>query len=194
MAYAGAVILSAAEPFALSLIAVGRAHGISEFFLIQWLAPLASETPELVIACSLSLRAKGDKAMGVLLSSKVNQWTLLVGTLPIAYTASSWAHGRGAWSLPLDGRQVEELFLTAAQALMAVAIVSDLSIRRWEAAILFGLFAVQFPFESSGVRVGLGVTYLAIGVVILLAHRERIPHLIEVLRRKAPAHPATPPS
>src|SRR5207245_1556932 len=115
MAYAGAIILVAAEPFATSLIEVGKRYGISEFLLIQWVAPLASESPELIIACLFAARGRGEVGMGALVSSKVNQWTLLVGTLPIAYTISAFAHGRHGYALPLDNQQVEEFFLTAAQ-------------------------------------------------------------------------------
>ena len=40
--YSATVIFASAEPFAHSLEEIGREFGISEFFLIQWLAPLAS--------------------------------------------------------------------------------------------------------------------------------------------------------
>src|SRR5207245_11798783 len=47
---AGAAIVTAAEPFAESLIATGRQFGIEEFLLVQWLAPLVSESPVFVVA------------------------------------------------------------------------------------------------------------------------------------------------
>lgn len=188
MLYAGIIILCAADPFAESLISVGKTKGIDEFFLIQWVAPLASESPELIIACLFALRAKGELGMGALISSKVNQWTLLVGTLPMAYTISALAHGRSSYALPLDSQQVEEFFLTSAQSLMAVAIIANLDIRRWEAGLLFVLFAVQFPFRSTEVRVVIAVIYLLIAAVILVRDRRRLPHLIRVLRRLEAAH------
>ena len=43
---AGAVILLVAEPFAESIIELGREVGISDFLLVKWIAPLASEAPE----------------------------------------------------------------------------------------------------------------------------------------------------
>lgn len=188
MIYAGLVILAAAEPFAESLIAVGQQRGISEFFLIQWVAPLASESPELIIACLFAFRGKGEAGMGTLISSKVNQWTLLVGTLPVAYMISSMAHGRSGWALPLDNQQVEEFFLTAAQSLMAVSFLANLDMKRWEAGTLFVLFIVQFPFQNTSIRVGMAIAYLLIATAILLRDRSRIPHLIRVLRREATAH------
>ena len=51
--YAAAIILVAAEPFVEGLIETGTDLGIDEFLLIQWLAPLASESPEIIIAVLL---------------------------------------------------------------------------------------------------------------------------------------------
>ncbi|TLG08835.1 hypothetical protein FEK35_16800 [Nocardia cyriacigeorgica] len=44
---AGAILLMA-EPFAESLVDTGAELGISQFLLVQWVAPLASETPEFI--------------------------------------------------------------------------------------------------------------------------------------------------
>src|SRR5690606_34930793 len=45
LVYSAAVIFASAEPFAHALVSIGEDFGISEFLLIQWLAPLASESP-----------------------------------------------------------------------------------------------------------------------------------------------------
>ena len=96
-----------AEPFAESLVHLGEQAGIGTFLLVQWLAPLASEAPELIIAGMFAWRLNTSAGFGTLLSSKVNQWTLLVGSLPLVYAISSnTLHG-----LPLDSLQREELFL-----------------------------------------------------------------------------------
>ena len=86
----------------------GQSLGIDEFLLVQWLAPLASEAPEFLIAALLAARGKAGAAMGLLLAAKLNQWTLLVGSLPLAY---SFGAGQLA-ALPLDSRQVSEVLLT----------------------------------------------------------------------------------
>jgi len=135
---AGVVILSA-EPFAEGLVTTGRRLGIDEFLLVQWLAPLASEAPEFLVAALLAVRGKPGAALAVLLSSKVNQWTLLVGSLPIAYSIGA---GHIA-SLPLDERQVAEVLLTAAQSLFGVAVLASMSLSLWESAVLAGLFVGQ---------------------------------------------------
>src|SRR5690606_29083734 len=77
-------IFCSAEPFAEGLIHTGTQLGIDEFILVQWLAPFASEAPEFLVAGILAYRGRATVAMGALLSSKVNQWTLLIGGLPIA--------------------------------------------------------------------------------------------------------------
>ncbi|MFA5787938.1 MAG: sodium:proton exchanger, partial [Actinomycetota bacterium] len=106
----------------------------------------------------------GEAGLGTLLSSKLNQWTLLVGSLPIAYGIS---HGSFA-PLPLDARQVEEFLLTSAQAVMAVAVLTNLRFMRWEAGALLGLFLLQLPFPQTSVRYGFSVLYifLAIGMFV----------------------------
>src|SRR6185369_15814144 len=48
--FAAGVILLSAEHFAESLVDTGKQFGVDEFLLVQWLAPLASEAPELLIA------------------------------------------------------------------------------------------------------------------------------------------------
>ncbi|OGQ74785.1 MAG: sodium:proton exchanger, partial [Deltaproteobacteria bacterium RIFCSPLOWO2_12_FULL_60_16] len=82
-ALAGYTIFISAEPFAEGLLATGRTFGIEEFLLVQWLAPLASESPEFIVAILFALKANPGASIGTLISSKVNQWTLLIGMLPI---------------------------------------------------------------------------------------------------------------
>src|SRR5438874_5588844 len=109
---AAGVSLASAEPFAQSLVDTGEQFGLDTFLLVKWLAPLASEAPELLVAGLFAWRLNANSGLGALVSSKVNQWTLLVGTLPIVFAVSSGAtHG-----LPLDAMQREELFVTAAQS------------------------------------------------------------------------------
>jgi cation:H+ antiporter len=169
--FAATVILLVAEHFADALVGSGQALGVSEFLLVQWLAPLASEAPELLVAGLYAWRLNTDAGLGTLVSSKVNQWTLLVGTLPIAFAVASGSlHG-----LPIVGQQREELFLTAAQSLFAVAILASLSMSVREAAMLFVLFFVQFVAGAVGpeaihdeVRILTGVVYLVLGVGVLV--------------------------
>ncbi|WP_448639800.1 sodium/calcium exchanger protein [Geodermatophilus sp. URMC 63] len=139
-AVAALVILLSAEHFAESLVETGTTLGFDEFLLVQWVAPLASEAPELIVACLYASRLRASDSLGTLLSSKVNQWTLLVGTVPLVFALSSTSFS----GLPLDAQQRTELLLTAAQSLFAVSLLVGLRLTASGAATLFVLFAVQF--------------------------------------------------
>ena len=179
--FAAGVILLCAEPFAESLVETGAHFGVSEFLLVQWLAPLASEAPELLIAGLYAWRLNTSAGLGTLVSSKVNQWTLLVGTLPIVFAIASGSHH----GLPIVARQREELFLTAAQSVFAVAILANLSISLREAGMLFGLFWAQFvvgavvPQSWHGAElVVVGIVYLVLAAGFFLGHRKAMPRLL----------------
>ena len=168
--FAAGVIFAAAEPFANSLVDTGKSAGIDEFVLVQWVAPIASESPEFILAGLLALRGRHDAGMTILISSKVNQWTLLVGSLPLGYAIS----GSTLHPLGFDSRQSEEVFLTAAQSLFAVAILVSLSMNRWEALLLAALFATQFAFTNTSVRIGYGVVYCALSLAVLITDIPRL--------------------
>jgi len=161
--FAALAVFAAAQPFADGLVQGGRSLGLDEFLLVQWLAPLASEAPEFLVAAILALRGNGDAALGALLSSKVNQWTMLVGSLPLAQLA-----GGGSGALPLDHRQFGELLLTAAQALLGFAVLCDLRLRAWEALLLLSLFVSQLCFTGTTVRLYFSAAYLAAAALILV--------------------------
>jgi cation:H+ antiporter len=172
--FAATVILLVAEHFAEALVATGLTLGVSEFLLVQWLAPLASEAPELLVAGLYAWRLNTNAGLGTLVSSKVNQWTLLVGTLPIFFAFASG----GLQGLPVDVHQREELLLTAAQSVFAVATLLSLSISLWEALALFGLFWAQFilgaivpPELAEMERVGVSVVYLLLALWITVRSR-----------------------
>ncbi len=189
LVYAAVVIIAAAEPFAHDgLVETGQKLNISEFFLIQWVAPLASESPEVLVAALLAWRGQAAAGMGALISSKVNQWTLLIGTLPIAFML-----GSGDWGilegLSLDGRQQNEIFLTAAQSAFAIAVFVNLRMSKGEAWTLFLLFATQLILNeevigdgAQTVRFWYGVAYLALCVALLIRSRLAIPGLVRDAR------------
>jgi cation:H+ antiporter len=172
---AAGVILLCAEPFAESIIELGEAIGVSEFLLVKWIAPTASEAPELLVAILFAWRLASRTGLGALISSKVNQWTLLVGTLPIVFSIfAGMLHG-----LPLDTVQRVELFVTAAQSVFAVAIVASRSVSRTEAWVMLGLFVAQIAESglaelghiseevSAYARIGAGVVFLLAAAWVL---------------------------
>jgi cation:H+ antiporter len=126
-------------------------------------------------------RLQTDAALGALVSSKVNQWTLLVGSLPLVFAiASKSLHG-----LPIAGSQRLELLLTAAQSLFAVALIANLRMSVREAWWIFGLFFVQFIASvvagehlHEEFLVATSAIYLVVGCWLLVQHRMAVAALV----------------
>lgn len=200
-AFAGVAIGAAAEPFAAGLVHTGQRLGIDEFLLVQWLAPLASEAPEFLIAALLALRGKAGAALGLLLSAKLNQWTLLVGSLPLAFSVGA---GHLA-ALPLDSRQSAEVLLTAAQSMFGIAVLASMSLSLFEAALMAGLFIAQFVIggllrtslhNAAGGEVELvvfSIVYVLISLVFLYQARRVLRLLLSSGRAKEKAQHAPIP-
>ncbi len=161
--WAAGMIFLAAEPFAEALVHTGLEMGVDEFLLVQWVAPLASESPEFAVAWLLVLRGQMSKGLILLVSSKVNQWTLLVGTLPLVTTISAGT----PMSLELDPRQQAEVLLTAAQTFFGIAVIADMLLRRSHALMLAVLFLGQMVVAEA--RTGFTVVYVmaAVGLVLI---------------------------
>jgi cation:H+ antiporter len=179
---AAAAILLVAKPFATSLVATGVAIGIDEFLLVQWLAPLASEAPEFVVVALFAWRGASTAALGTLVSSKVNQWTLLVAMLPLVY---SFGTGQPD-ALPLDQRQRDEILLTAAQSLFAVSLLLNLRLSLVGAIVLFVLFVTQMVLPDT--RGSITVIYFAATAVVLLRSRREALNAFRWLRPGTGGH------
>ncbi len=142
-AYSGFLIFTAVEPFAHGLETLGVQVGIPPFFMLQWIAPLASESPELIVTAYLVNKARATAAFNALISSKLNQWTLLIGTLVVVYSLALGQYG----TLPFDRKQMAEIWLTAAQSLFAIAVIVNFRISVREATTLLVLFLSQVVTE-----------------------------------------------
>jgi cation:H+ antiporter len=177
MLFSACAVLVTAEPFADSVLLTGATVGISPYLLVQWLVPLATEMPELVVAFVLILHQRAGQAVAVLLSSAVSQWTLALGTLPLAYSA-----GAGQGPLPLLGREQVELLLTMGQGLLAVAVLVTLRLERRDAVLMLVLFVVQLALPSVLIRAALTLAYLTLAVDVLASERWAIPTLARALR------------
>jgi cation:H+ antiporter len=181
--FSGYTIFISAEPFAEGLLATGRTFGIEEFLLVQWLAPLASESPEFIVAILFAARANPGASMGTLLSSKVNQWTLLIGMLPVVYAISA---GR-VTPMVMDERQVEEMLLTAAQSLFAVAVLANLSFSLAEAAIIFVLFSTQLLVPDPSFRYYYSFLYIVLAVGLIVLKRDSRQGMLSLFSRESRA-------
>jgi len=179
--YAATVIFAAAEPFAEGLVNTGTELGIDEFILVQWLAPLASESPEFLLAGLLAARGRHGAAMTILIASKVGQWTLLIGSLPLAFAISDGS----LQPLVFDARQADEVFLTAAQSLFAVAIFVNLRLSHREAILLAALFISQLFFFDTTIRLGYGFLYLLLALLMFVRDIPAMPNLWSAARETA---------
>jgi cation:H+ antiporter len=140
----GLLIYVSAEPFAGSLLAVSAALGVPSFVFVQWVAPFVSEFPEKVSAFYWARTVhRAPMALMNMVSSNINQWTLLAGMLPIVYSVS-----RGIVSpIPFDDQQKLELLMTLGQSLVGMLFLVNMRLSWWEAATLFSLWFIQFAFS-----------------------------------------------
>lgn len=186
--YSGMLIFTAVEPFAHGLEQVGQSAGIPSFFMIQWIAPLASESPELIVVLYLVNKARSTSGFNALVSSKLNQWTLLIGTLVVVYSLALGQYG----ALPFDQKQAAEIWLTAAQSFFAISILIDFEISVGEALILLGLFLSQvllefvivrdllvLPLSSNQVLLTFTGIYVALAIAVFVARRDAVRDLLQ---------------
>ena len=193
-AFAGIAILANAEAFSEGLIGTGEMLRVNKFLLVQWLAPLASEAPEFIVAIMFVLRGNAALALGSLLCAKLNQWTLLVGMIPGVYAVS---HGSLQHAIPMNAIQLHEILLTAAQSLLAVLMMANLRLTVGNALLLFALFIGQlvspvfiaanpatFPWTMNGDEIHKLYTlmYIVASATILFCEPARLRRLREDLR------------
>jgi cation:H+ antiporter len=175
------VIMAAAEPFSTSLESTASQLDFNKFRLVQWIAPLASESPELIVACLYAGWLAAPKSLSELLASKVSQWSLLVGTLPVVFAVSAVTTD----GLPLNTQQRFELLLTATQSLFAVALLVNLTLTVFGAVALLTLFSVQYvssirlsPAADQVVIVVQCAVYVVLAIGLLIWRHKRALQLI----------------
>jgi cation:H+ antiporter len=176
MLFAALVILVTAVPFGNAVLGTGGIVGISPYLMLQWIVPIATETPELVVAFVLLTHGRGGQSIAVLLAGAVSQYTLALGTLPLAYAA-----GPAIGPLPLAGRERVELLLTIGVALYAVTALIGLRLSRGDSMIMLLLFAGQFLLPSVLTRLVFAVVFLAVAVDIMLAERRQVAPIARAL-------------
>jgi cation:H+ antiporter len=140
----GATIYFVAGPFVDSMQAVSILLGVSTFRFVQWVAPFVSEFPEGISAVNWARSVdRASMALMNMVSSNINQWTLLAAMLAIIY---SLARG-GPSTIHFDSQQEVELLMTLGQSLVGALFLINMELAWWEAAALFVLWAVQFALS-----------------------------------------------
>ena len=140
----GLLIYVTADPFVGSLFAISLSLGVPSFVFIQWVAPFVSEFPEGLSTFYWARTVEGaPMALMNMVSSNINQWTLLVAMLPVVLSFSMG----GAASLPIDHQQSLEVLMTMGQQLVGMLFLVNMELAWWEALVLFALWFVQFVFS-----------------------------------------------
>jgi cation:H+ antiporter len=136
-------------------------------------------------------KARSTAAFNALISSKLNQWTLLIGTLSVVYSISLGAYG----VLPFEFKQAAEIWLTAGQSFFALAILVNFRISVRESLALLVLFVSQVAAEFAFIRLfpealaetysvylllAYTVVYIALGIGLLVSRRRALEHLARV--------------
>lgn len=184
----GFLLYVTAHPFLDSMLAVAALLGISQFFLVQWVAPFLSEFPEIVSTFNWSRRVThAPVALMNLVSSNINQWTVLAAMIPLVY-GYSHLHHYGTWAdFHFDDAQRLEIALTLLQTALGMMLLANMEFDWMAATAIFVLWLAQFLVphwrEEVAVAYGLWMAILVIGFITrgraLLAPK----HFWEVVRR-----------
>ena len=195
-ALGGTVMWAVAHPFLDAMKEVALAVGVSQFAFVQWVAPFLTEFPEKVTAVYWSRTVKlAPMALLNMVSSTVNQYTALVGMIPIAYSLSV---GHAA-AIPMDPLHRTEIFLSFATTLYGVACLAKLRFTRADAFGMLALFVLQFVYDGPidvppvgwtgagfnlppiAAHLAVAWAYVALAALQIVWYRREI-HLVSALR------------
>ena len=142
----GTILAVSAHAFVESMLALSIAAGVAPFVFVQWVAPFLSEFPEKLSAFNWARQiSKAPMAVMNLVSSTINQWSILSALIPVVYSIS-----RGTPSaIVFDEHQRLEILLTLLQSILAWLLLVNLDLAAFEAGILFLFWLVQFAFPST---------------------------------------------
>jgi cation:H+ antiporter len=141
----GSLLYVTAHPFLESMLAVAGIFGISQFFLVQWVAPFLSEFPEFVSTFNWARRVRqAPMALMNIVSSNINQWTVLAAMIPLVY-GYSHLHHHGTWAdFTFDPAQRIEIVLTLLQTALGILLLANMEFDWLDASTLLVLWLAQF--------------------------------------------------
>jgi cation:H+ antiporter len=130
-------------------------------------------------------KARSTAAMNALVSSKLNQWTLLVGTLVVVYSLAI-GHYK---TFPLTAQQTGEIWLTAAYGFLALSLLVDLRLSVRESIFLLVTLGIQIiPWIHQYWRlVGLSVVYIVIGIGVFIVRRTALREVFDLATERQDA-------
>jgi len=166
----GLILYYVTHPFVDSLKAIALTAGISEFVFIQWVAPFLSEFPEKVSAFKwASTIRQAPMALMNMVSSNINQWTVLAAMIPIVYSLSAGQ----LMAVPLDGMHRHEVLLTILQSLLGLVLLLNMRYSAFEALMIFVTWFVQFVIPSIRVEIMYVYGLLILGGFVQLLRGRR---------------------
>ncbi len=180
------------HPFVDSLKGLALTAGISEFVFIQWVAPFLSEFPEKVSAFKwASTVRQAPMALMNMVSSNINQWTVLAGMIPVVYSMSVGS----ITAVPFDGMHRHEVLLTILQSLLGMMLLVNMRYTLSEALIIFVLWFAQFvvPNLREEIMVVYGL-FIAGGLVQIALGSRKLSAFTAFARQWRAAFPARPAS
>src|SRR5438477_353334 len=141
----GALLYFSAHPFLDSMLALAAAFGVPTFVFVQWVAPFLSEFPEKLSAFYWARKVStANVALMNMVSSNINQWSILSAMIPILFVISAGE----LRPLAFDGAQRQEILLTILQSFLGFLLLLNMELRFHEAVILFVFWLVQFVVPS----------------------------------------------
>ncbi|MGH7754432.1 MAG: hypothetical protein ACREN5_16630, partial [Gemmatimonadales bacterium] len=99
-----------------------------------------------------------------MVSSNINQWTVLAAMIPIVYALSTNEHTGVARAFHFDDEQQAEILLTLLQSLLAMLLLANLKFSAFDAGSIFVLWIIQFAYPPSREL----VTYLYLAWILIL--------------------------
>ncbi|MEO6323651.1 MAG: hypothetical protein ABIT01_20860 [Thermoanaerobaculia bacterium] len=168
----GVILLVSAHAFVESMLAIAVSMGIAPFVFVQWVAPFLSEFPEKLSAFNWARQiSKAPMAVMNLISSTINQWSILSALIPVIYSISA---GKAS-SIVFDAHQKQEILLTIMQSVLAWLLVLNLNLRAREAAVLFVFWLVQFAVPSTReAMVYVYAGWCALEILLILIGRTKV--------------------
>lgn len=137
----GAILYFSAHPFLESMLAIAVSLNVSTFVFVQWVAPFLSEFPEKLSAFYWARKVRtANVALMNMVSSNINQWTILAAMIPIVLAISAGE----LRALNFDAHQRQEILLTILQSFLGFLLLLNLQLKFHEALVLFVFWLIQF--------------------------------------------------
>lgn len=176
----GAILYFAAHPFLNSMLALATTLGVSTFVFVQWVAPFLSEFPEKVSAFYWARKiTSAHVALMNMVSSNINQWSILSAMIPIIFVISS---GK-IRPLVFDGVQEQEILLTILQSLLGFFLLVNMRLSFHEALVLFVFWLIQFAVPAwRGIMIWTYLAWCALEVARMFFARQ-MPRGVGALKR-----------